>query len=425
MFFLVAWPATQFLGGVVVPGEFFEFIRTWKAVIGPLCVLSAWLFSDRRVLAPPALRGLLALGLLLGISAAFRVPPNLGYAALSIAWGLTMAVILPSIVRRTAVLTRLLWWNTGVLALIAGLLLAGAVLEGTTLLWTEGGPRVRYTLAGANPLYAARIATALFLNAAALLFVFGVRHHRGWLWSVLWLSAWACVLTDTRTHMLFLVIFAAAFAVQFRGRARWISVNFFLLATIYAVLVFEDIALYSRGNAMDRLSSGRLSIWRVLAEVNLPPGDPLAPVIGNGLTRWPAAHAMTSGAETSTFFVPHADNLYVDVFFSSGAIGIAVMVWAFVRWFRAVAPGQASNEENARERKFIRASLIASAFAAATDTLFPSFGNLFNADVLVLLTAMTGVLAHSVARGDGRASALEAGIRRLPPPHRDLPRRPA
>lgn len=397
---LCCWLVWQVLAGVAsnvnVPGA--HVFLFGKAFVGPASIVLAWVLAGGRIRVPRRFRGMFVFGLWGAVNAATQ-GGDLLMGALFASWSVCMFAMLPGIVSGGVTSRGYFRLSFGVLV-VCCLLVAWVVMrEWGTLVWHKAdSERVRYGF-GMNPAYTAKIAAALVLAAVGCLVTFAIR-KRWLLWCGVSLGVIGVVVTDTRTMLLFLVVFGVVFWVETRRRVRllWSGLSALSLGVGLTALYAWSSGLgdYEGANAY---SSGRLEIWRMLLDYNFAGADLALWLTGNGVTEWPVVWASVrtdpEGTVVSALARPHADSLYVDTLCAHGLVGIGLLVYGLASWWISLG------RSRALERGWVRASLLAVAVAGVTDTVFPSFGNAINAAVLV------GCVIVSSGLGGGKCSAKD------------------
>ncbi len=398
---LVAWTAAQIAPFLSLNG-YADLLYAVKLVAGPIACVATLALAIRRVQVHAAFRGMLAYTVYAAAIAVCGPEPLL--AGLYLGWGAMLFVAIPAALRAPRHLHLYVKWNTVVGVAMLCIVAVSMYLGGESLQWTGGDEERSRLSLRMNPGYLGKISAGLLVSSF-LLFRSSRRLPGRLAWvCVMAGTAYVTILTDSRTMVLSTLTFGVALAWQSRhGFVRY-SVRIAVL-----VVLVGGVLLASRSTvdakSVDSLLSGRLSIWTALAQYNLQHSD-YSVLKGNGSTLWPNAWDNESSTDLAQVGLPtnrHVDNMYLDVLFSSGAVGLTLLAVGFACWLR-----RPRRTELGDRGVPIRNAVVVSVLAAGlTDSILPSLGNVTNSIVLPLAIGLTLHRWPPAARGRDAAQRLQ------------------
>jgi O-antigen ligase len=165
---------------------------------------------------------------------------------------------------------------------------------------------------------------------------------------------------------------------------------------------------------IDQITTGRLSIWRMTLEANLAKASASDYLIGFGNYKIIWGQAGPSGPDKmdidqEPFARNHVDNAYLDIFLQNGIIGFLLFFIPLViiirrTRFNAVSAG---DDHFSLQARIALGCWVGILVQMTTASVVPSFGNVINIFILVLMAPMAlKIKTFQPASGEEGTSSL-------------------
>jgi O-antigen ligase len=282
---------------------------------------------------------------------------------------------------------KVLFW-TNLLVLFAGIFFG--VLEGQYYAIDHGGRMVfgfthpnyysnSWQIVFAVAFYYAFIAKRNLVRVAAILLM---------LCSILFM-----LLASSRNTFVASMILIVCYTL-FNNKWSFLS-KFTAIFLAVAIIMFAFLIINPSANKIDRITTGRLSIWWMTLEANLARASASDYLLGVGNYKISMGQDGPSGLnpidiDHERFARSHVDNAYLDIFLQNGLIGFLLFFMPLVVLISRTRSNAVSVPDGhaSRQARIALGCWAGILVQMTTASVIPSFGNVINIFVLVFMAPM-------------------------------------
>lgn len=195
---------------------------------------------------------------------------------------------------------------------------------------------------------------------------------------------------NTLVASIVLIAFYALFNKKWSFISRFTAI-FFILSFIMLAFLFINPS----AGKMDRIATGRLSIWRMTLEANLTRASASDYLLGFGnyKIKWGASGSREGekmDMDQERFAREHLDNAYLDIFLQNGIIGFLLFFIPLLIILRRTRSNAVSTDDDqfARQARIALGCWVGILVQMTTISIIPSFGNVINIFILVFMAPL-------------------------------------
>jgi O-antigen ligase len=197
------------------------------------------------------------------------------------------------------------------------------------------------------------------------------------------------LLASSRNTLVASMILVACYAL-FNKKWSLLS-KFTAIFLTVSLIMLAFLFINPSAGKIDKITTGRLSIWRMTLEANLNRASALDYLLGfgkyqiKGFTDDPSKTYSTQELTRN-----HVDNSYLDIFLQNGLIGFLLFFIPLVILMRRtrVNAVSAADDHDSRQARIALGCWVGILVQMTTVSVIPSFGNVINIFILVFMAPM-------------------------------------
>ena len=400
LFLLVMWTVSQVLAVIPsLPDALRRFAVQTKVLVGPVVLLLIAMLNARRLRLPKIYLGFYVLSAYSIVNLLFQPEPKWALAILFALWT-SCFVLIPALLNTQARLDTFVRWNLITLSLSLIVLLVLGFQEGNYI--GVGRTRTRAHF-GVNPNYLAAISSSLsFMGLSCRVLMPG--RHKVLSWLAIVGGIYLTIMTNSRTQLLGTFFFFAVYALHLDGWKRLLAnVALWGITLLTCILLMFWTTGVLSTERVNQISSGRVLVWYSLMRSNFSEGE-LRPILfglkgdiefDHSLANWrnlgyDREDAFVSRTKAKASFRRVSfDNSYIDIFVTTGLVGLFLALWAWTQWWRSLGHRRRANTIRRRKVGLAKGLIVSLLISALFAPAWPGIGSVAVSFVLVMAIALT------------------------------------